>query len=181
MSDQKTLAEVEHWKMLIESNWLRGVDLSPERDTVLTVASITHESPGKGVDGSLYVIAWQESDWKPYGTETVECLKALESVYGTANPNKWVPGQKLSLYPKMVTAFGKTDWAVRIRENAPVMLTPDQVDELDALIIKTGRDTKRLFRWAGCSDLESFPADKFAAAVKILNHREKEANDAKTV
>ena len=174
MSKPKTLEEVEHWKMLIESNWLRGIDLSPERDTVLTVKSIKHEAPGKGVDGSLYIISWMEPNVKPYGTETVECLKALEKVYGTANPNKWIAGQKVALYPKMVTAFGKTDYAVRIRDKAPVMLTPDQVDELDALIVKTGSDTARLFKWAGCDDLDGFPVDKFGDALKILNQKKGE-------
>jgi len=174
MSKPKTMAEVENWKQLVESNWLRGVDLSPERDTVLTIASVAFERAGNGIDEMLYVIKWQEPGWKAYGTSTVENLKALEKVYGTANPNKWQAGQKVALYPKMVSAFGKTDYAVRIRDVAPVMLTPDQVDEIDALIVKTGSDTARLFRWAGCDDLESFPADKFQDALKILNQKKGE-------
>ena len=174
MDNQKTLAEVEHWKQLVESNWLRGVDLSTERDVILTVASVEFRKAGNGIDEMLYVIKWVEPGWKSYGTSTVENLKALEKVYGTANPNKWTAGQKVALYPKVVTAFGKTDFAVRIRDKAPVMLTPDQIDELDALIVKQGTDTKRLFKWAGCDDLNGFPADKFGDALKILNQKKGE-------
>ena len=174
MDNQKTLAEVEHWKQLVESNWLRGVDLSTERDVILTVASVEFRKAGNGIDEMLYVIKWVEPGWKSYGTSTVENLKALEKVYGTANPNKWTAGQKVALYPKVVTAFGKTDFAVLIRDKAPVMLTPDQIDELDALIVKQGTDTKRLFKWAGCDDLNGFPADKFGDALKILNQKKGE-------
>ena len=174
MDKQKTLAEVEHWKQLVSSNWLRGVDLSTERDVILTVASVEFKKAGNGIDEMLYVIKWAEPGWKSYGTSTVENLKALEKVYGTANPNKWKAGQKVSLYPKMVSAFGKTDLAVRIRDKAPVMLTPDQIDELDALITKTGSSPLRLFKWAGCDDLDGFPADKFNDAVKILNQKKGE-------
>ncbi len=167
----KAIKDVDHWKQLIASHWLRGVDLSPDHDTILTVKSVTYGKHGKGTEGELYAIHWAEPGWKPYGTATVECLKAVESVYGTADPNKWVAGQKLALYPKLVAAFGRdAEPAVRIRPVAPNPVSAEQLATLTQMIEATrdAQTTPRLLAWAQATSLDNVPASKYDEACRIL-------------
>lgn len=171
MSEIKTLKDATHWKQLVKSNWLRGADLDPNRDVVLTVKSLDYTAPGKneGIEDTILVIKWVESGWKPYGTTTVENLKALASVYGSDNPNDWKPGQKLALYPKIVKAFGETAPAVRIRAEAPQFVSEDQVMELEDLLVQSGSDRAKFLAWAKIERLEDMQAKQFAKAKQILS------------
>ena len=171
MSEIKTIKDATHWKQLVKSNWLRGADLDPNADVILTVKSIEYGKPGNntGIDETVLTIKWVEQGWKPYGTTTVENLKALAGVYGSDNPNDWNAGQKLALYPKMVKAFGETAPAVRIRPTAPQFVNDDQVMELEELLVKSGSDKAKFLAWAKIERLEDMQAKQFAKAKQILS------------
>ena len=173
MSDIKKLQDATHWRQLIKSDWLRGADLDPNRDTILTVKDVKYvENPGGGIDQSLTVFTWVETGWKPYGTSAVVCLSAIAKVYGSDDPNKWVSGQRLALYPEIVKAFGKTEPAVRFRSVAPQFVTPEQVTELESMIASSGRDRAKLLAWAKVDKIEDIDAKTFAKARQMLSQRE---------
>ena len=183
MSEIKKLEDVNHWRQLVKTNWLRGADLDPNNDIILTVKSMEYTNPGKnqGIDESILVIKWVEPDFKNYGTTTVENLKALSSVYGTDDPNKWAAGQKLALYQKVITSFGETAPAVRIRATAPAFVTPDQIEYINDALKKTESDTARflsVFKIAKVDDMSAKAFNKakqmLAAKVAKLESAEKE-------
>jgi hypothetical protein len=171
MSEVKTIKDATHWKQLVKSNWLRGADLDPNADVILTVKSIDYTKPdvNTGIDDTVLVIKWVEQGWKPYGTTTVENLKALASVYGSDNPNDWKTGQKLALYPKVVKAFGETAPAVRIRTTAPQFVSAEQIDELNKLIDESKSDRAKFLVWARIEQLEDMQFKQFAKAKQILS------------
>lgn len=170
MSDIKTLKDAKHWRQLVTSNWLRGADLDPNGDVILTVKSMEYTNPGanKGINESILVIKWVEADYKPYGTTTVENLKALESVYGSEDPNNWIAGQKLALYQKVVKSFGETGPAVRIRTVAPQFVSEDQVLEIEELIVASGSDRAKFLGWAKVAKIEDMPIKTFNKAKQAL-------------
>lgn len=175
MAEIKKLADAAHWRQLVTSNWLRGADLDPNQDVVLTVKSMEYTKPGDGIDDALLVIRWEEAGWKPYGTQTVENLKALAAVYGTDDPNKWAAGQKLALYPKNIKAFGETAPAVRIRPTAPSFVTEEQVMELEELLSKSGRDRAKFLAWAKIAKMDDMTSAAYNKAKQILSAKSKEA------
>jgi len=169
MSEINSLKDVQHWRQLVKSKWLRGADLDPNRDTIATIKSIEYtKSPGEGIDDPLVVIKFMEP-MKPYGTQTVENLRALAAVYGTDDPNKWTPGQKIALYSKNVTAFGETAPAVRIRHEAPQFITAEQVMEIEDLLAKGGKDRAKFLAWARVGRLEDVDAKTYRKARQMLD------------
>jgi len=177
MSEIKTIKDATHWRQLVTSNWLRGADLDENQDVILTVKSIEYSNPGKnsGIDELLLIIKWVEPNWKPYGTQTVENLKALGKVYGSDNPNDWKAGQKLALYQKVIRAFGETGPAVRIRETPPKFVSEDQVLELEALLSESGSDRARFLGWAKIAKLEDMQLSSYNKAKQILSAKKAKA------
>lgn len=171
MSEIKKIQDATHWKQLVKSNWLRGADLDPNADVILTVKSIDYTKPDSntGIDDTVLIIKWNEAGWKPYGTTTVENLKALASVYGSDNPNDWKAGQKLALYPKVVKAFGETAPAVRIRATAPQFVNEEQITELTKLLDESKSDRVKFLAWAKIERLEDMQSKQFAKAKQILS------------
>ena len=174
MTDKiKAIRDVTHWRQLVKSEWLRGADLDPNRDTILTVKEVRYvENPGAGIDQALTVFTWVEDGWKPYGTSTVACLKAIAKVYGSDNPNDWKPGQRLALYPETVKGFGGVGPAVRFRSTAPQFVTPEQVAELETLLASSGRDRAKLLQWAKVDKIEDIDAKTFSKVRQMLAQRE---------
>lgn len=172
----KSIKDATHWRQLVKSNWLRGIDLDASHDTILTVKSIEYRAhPGGGIEEALTVITWAEEGYKPYGCGTVENFKALESVYGTPDPNKWKPGVKLALYPKSVTAFGETAPAVRIRQMAVNPINAEQLKTLKRAIAESGSTVEKVESWKGCT-IEEMPATMLDEVLEMLTRR-KAKND----
>ena len=107
-----------NWKKLANKDYLGSWDIEQGSDLVLTIARIEQrqvKNP-QGKDEEVIVCEWQEN-YKPMILNVTNC-KAIAKAYNSEYIEDWI-GKRVSLFTTMVSAFGDTTEAIRIRPYAP--------------------------------------------------------------
>ena len=106
-----------NWKKLANKDYLGSWDIEGG-DLVLTIRNITQKEVKnpQGKDEEVIVCEWKEN-YKPMILNVTNC-KAIAKAYGSEYIEDWI-GKRVSLFTTMVSAFGDTTEAIRIRPYAP--------------------------------------------------------------
>ncbi len=108
------MAEHIHWKKTTNPNYIGEWDFEEGKDQIVQVKDVRTEviqnQQGKEEKSVMYF----ENGVKPL-ILNVTNMKAIEKSTGTPYQDEWV-GKKLQLYVTLVSAFGDTTKAVRVRE-----------------------------------------------------------------
>ena len=111
------MAEHKHWKALFPANYLGHQHLVDGKDMIVKIADVKEEwiqnQNGKEKKPVLYF----EGDVLPLILNKTNAERIVE-VLGEDMVDKWV-GQKIQLGIEIVSGFGKTGPAVRVREFKP--------------------------------------------------------------
>ena len=107
-----------NWKKLANKDYLGSCDIEGGSDLVLTIANVSQKQVKnpQGKDEEVIVCEWQEN-YKPMILNVTNC-KAIAKAYNSEYIEDWV-GKPVSLFTTMVSAFGDTTEAIRIRPYAP--------------------------------------------------------------
>jgi hypothetical protein len=118
---KKIKATNRHWKNFLDKNYLGSHNLEQGEEMLLTIARFEGEEMVQVQDGKK-----DEKTPKPvlYFKEDVPKMilnitngTTIASLYGP-QPDKWI-GKQIQVYAASVTAFGKTQDALRIRDFVP--------------------------------------------------------------
>ena len=117
------MAQHTHWKASFPSDYIGAQHLPEGKDVIVQIKDagmedVQNSNGGKekklvlyiedpGIDGMPNKIILNKTN-----------SERIEKVCGSAYMDEWV-GQKIQLYGEMVTAFGKTGLALRVRDFAP--------------------------------------------------------------
>lgn len=108
-----------HWKKFQNPDYIGAYAFDEGEEKVLTISHAQKEkytgNGGKKDEGM--VVHFQEKDVKPMICNSTNS-KRIEKVAGSPYIEDW-PGVRIQLYTEIVTAFGETGPAVRVREFAP--------------------------------------------------------------
>lgn len=108
------MAEHIHWKKTTNPNYIGEWDFEDGKDQIVQVkdvkAEVIQNQQGREEKSVMYF----ENGVKPL-ILNVTNMKAIEKSTGTPYQDEWV-GKKLQLYVTLVSAFGDTTKAVRVRE-----------------------------------------------------------------
>ena len=111
-----------HWKKLIDTNYIGSYSLETDgeyKNKVVTITSV-QKQPVMGADGKTEdCVVASLKDEKPFILNKTN-LKAIESVAGTPDVDKW-KGLRIEITVKKVRAFGTTTDALRVVPKAPAL------------------------------------------------------------
>lgn len=112
------MAEHIHWKKTTNPNYIGSWDFDDGKDMIVKVKDVRQEliDNQQGKKEEKLVMHF-EGDVKPLIMNKTN-MGATEKATGTPYIDEWI-GKKLQLYVTLVSAFGETTMAVRIREFAP--------------------------------------------------------------
>ena len=108
-----------HWKKLNNPDYLGAYALDEGQELTITIDYVTSEMV-KGKDGKSeerIVAHFKERDVKPMILNATNC-KTIAKIYNTPYIEKW-GGKRITVFATMVSAFGDTTEALRIRPFAP--------------------------------------------------------------
>lgn len=111
------MAEHIHWKKTTNPNYLGAYAFDDGKDMIVQVKDVKPEMVQNQQGREEKLVLHFEGDVKPLILNSTN-MKAIEKATGSAYLDEWV-GKKLQLYVTMVSAFGTTTDAVRVREFAP--------------------------------------------------------------
>ena len=106
-----------NWKKLANKDYLGAWDIE-DSDLVLTIKNVKQQAvkTPQGKDEDCIVCEWVES-YKPMILNATNC-KTISKVYNSDYIEDWV-GKKVALFKTMVSAFGDTTEALRVRPYPP--------------------------------------------------------------
>lgn len=111
------MAQHIHWKKTTNPTYLGSWDFDDGKDMVVTIKDVGTK-PVQSQQGTEDKTVMEfESDVKPLILNTTN-MKAINKALGTPYLDEWV-GKNIQLYTEMVSAFGTSTMAVRVREFAP--------------------------------------------------------------
>ena len=111
------MAEHIHWKKTTNPNYIGSWDFDDGKDMIVKVKDVKQEIIANQQGKEEKLVMHFEGDVKPLIMNKTN-MQAAEMATGTPYIDEWV-GKKLQLYVTLVSAFGETTMAVRIREFAP--------------------------------------------------------------
>jgi len=111
------MAEHIHWKKTTNPDYLGAYAFDDGKDMVVQIKDVKIETVQNQQGKEEKPVMHFEGDVKPLILNTTN-MKTIEKVTGSPYMDEWV-GKKLRLYVTMVSAFGTTTEAVRVREFAP--------------------------------------------------------------
>jgi hypothetical protein len=111
------MAEHIHWKKTTNPNYLGAYAFDDGKDMIVQVKDVKMEMVQNQQGREEKNVMYFEGNIKPLILNSTN-MKAIEKATGTAYLDEWV-GKKLQLYVTLVSAFGTTTDAVRVREFAP--------------------------------------------------------------
>lgn len=111
------MAEHIHWKKTTNPNYLGAYAFDDGKDMIVQVKDVKPEMVQNQQGREEKLVLHFEGDVKPLILNSTN-MKAIEKATGSAYLDEWV-GKKLQLYVTLVSAFGTTTDAVRVREFAP--------------------------------------------------------------
>ena len=107
-----------HWKKLTNPDYLGAYALEDGKDMIVTIKDVKQEIiPGQNGKKEECVVAYFEGDVKPMILNMTN-LKAIEKALKTPFIEEW-GGHNIQLYQELVSAFGTTTWALRVRDFEP--------------------------------------------------------------
>lgn len=113
------MAEHKHWKADLPADYFGAQHLVDGKDVIVQIADVRTESVRSQQGAEDKLVIYFDGDVKP---NKWICNKTnasrIENVLKTPYIDEWV-GKKIQLYSEMVSAFGKTGPAIRVREFAP--------------------------------------------------------------
>ena len=113
------MAEHKHWKADLPADYFGAQHLVDGKDIVVKIADVRTEQVRSQQGAEDKLVIYFDGDVKP---NKWICNKTnasrIENVLKTPFIDEWV-GKKIQLYSEMVSAFGKTGPAIRVREFAP--------------------------------------------------------------
>lgn len=107
-----------HWKKLTNPDYLGSYALEDGKDMIVTIKEVKQELiTGQNGTKEECVVAYFEGDVKPMILNKTN-LKAIEKALKTPFIEEW-SGHNIQLYQELVSAFGTTTWALRVRDFEP--------------------------------------------------------------
>lgn len=107
-----------HWKKLTNPDYLGAYALEDGKDLIVTIKEVKLEMvPGQNGAKEEQVVAHLENGVKPFILNKTN-MKRIAQVTGTPYIEEWA-GQNIQLYKELVSAFGTTTEALRVREFRP--------------------------------------------------------------
>jgi len=112
------MAEHIHWKKLTNPDYLGAYSLTDGKDMIVTIKDVKEESiTGAKGDKEDCVVCYFEGDVKPMILNKTN-MKTITKVCQSPYLDDWV-GKNIQLYGEMVSAFGETGLALRVRPFPP--------------------------------------------------------------
>lgn len=111
------MAEHKHWKADFPADYLGAQHLTDGKDMIVQIRDVTKEWVQNQSGKEQKVVVHFEGDVLPLILNKTNA-KRIEKVVGSPYLDDWV-GKKIQLYGEMVSAFGDTGLAIRVREFAP--------------------------------------------------------------
>lgn len=111
------MAEHIHWKKTTNPDYLGAYAFEDGKDRIVQIADVKSEIVQNAQGKEEKQVMYFDGDVKPL-ILNVTNMKATAKALGTPYMDEWV-GKKIQLYVTMVSAFGETTDAVRVREFAP--------------------------------------------------------------
>ena len=106
-----------HWRSMIESDWLRSVDIEGKEPTVTIVRVVGGEVTGMGGKKSKKPVLYFEGKQKPLAIGAT-IGKTIERMYGPKTES-WV-GKRITLYVTTTnSAGGEVVDCIRVKPNVP--------------------------------------------------------------
>lgn len=113
------MAEHKHWKADLPADYFGAQHLVDGKDIIVKIADVRTEQVRNQQGAEEKLVIYFDGNVRP---NKWICNKTnasrIESVLGSPYIDEWV-GKKIQLYSEMVSAFGKTGPAIRVREFAP--------------------------------------------------------------
>lgn len=141
---QQQITGREHWKDVLDYQYLGAYSLEDGKDRILTIKSAAKEAV-KNEDGKedTCLVLYFHEDPKGMIVNATNA-KRIEAVYKTGIVSQWV-GKRIQLYAENVKAWGKVVPALRIREKVPASNQEAELKRLNeevrqALTAYTGDD-----------------------------------------
>ena len=111
------MAEHIHWKKTTNPDFLGAYAFDDGKDMIVKVKDVRVETVQNQQGREEKPVMYFEGDVKPLILNSTN-MKVIEKVCGSPYMDEWV-GKKIQLYGEMVSAFGETGLALRVREFAP--------------------------------------------------------------
>lgn len=111
------MAEHIHWKKTTNPAYLGAYDFDDGKDMIVQIKDVKPEMVQNQQGREEKQIMYFEGNIKPWILNTTN-MKTIANVCGSNYFDEWV-GKKIQLYVTLVSAFGTTTDAVRVREFAP--------------------------------------------------------------
>ena len=113
------MAEHKHWKAELPANYFGVQHLVDGKDVIVKIADVKTETVRNQSGSEDKLVIYFDGDVKPNKWIVNKTnAQRIEHVIGSPYIDEWV-GKKIQLYSEIVTAFGKTGPAIRVREFAP--------------------------------------------------------------
>ena len=112
------MAEHIKWQKTANKKYFGSWDLPDDgKDMIVTIEDVKREMVQNQQGSEEHLVLHFKGDFKPMILNTTN-KKNVAKACGTDWIDEWV-GKKIQLYQEIVTAFGETGPAVRIRDFAP--------------------------------------------------------------
>ena len=111
------MAEHIHWKKTTNPTYLGSWDFDDGKDMIVTIKDVGLKTIQSQQGTEEKTVMEFEGGVKPLILNTTN-MKAISKALGTPYLDGWV-GKDIQLYTEMVSAFGSSTMAVRVREFAP--------------------------------------------------------------
>lgn len=111
------MAEHKHWKADFPSEYLGSQHLVDGKDMIVQIKDAKTELVQNQNGKEQKLVLHFEGDVLPMILNKTNA-KRIEKVVGSPYLDEWI-GKRIQLYGEMVSAFGETGLALRVREFAP--------------------------------------------------------------
>ena len=112
------MAEHVHWKKAFPTDYFGSQHMPADgSDIVVTIKEVKHEKVQNGHDSDTKTIIYITAEPEKWIANKTNCER-ISNVVKSEFEDEWV-GKKIQLYVEMVSAFGKTQPAIRVREWPP--------------------------------------------------------------
>lgn len=111
------MAEHKHWKADFPADYLGSQHLTDGKDMIVKISDVKSEWVQNQNGKEKKLVLYFEGDVLPMILNKTNA-KRIEKVVGSPYMDEWV-GHKIQLYGEMVSAFGDTGLALRVREFRP--------------------------------------------------------------
>ena len=112
------MAEHIHWRTTMNSKYLGEWDLPDGKDMIVTIKDVIMEEVRNANGTEKKPVLYFEGNIKPMILGNKVNKKRISKVCGSNYFDEWV-GHDIQLYKEMVSSFGETGMALRVRDFVP--------------------------------------------------------------